>query len=345
MNFKIKSFGSLIVIPVMFLLAGVLIAFAVYYGYGIRKVTLKEATIYIPTGSTLSDQASILVGEGVLKDTVDYIKFAKKLKYEKIYPGKYKIDKDLSFKELNLLISTGKQTAVKVSFNNIRTFERLASVVSRYLETDSTSLMRAFTSDSIHDEYGFNKATFLSMFIPNTYELYWSSTPEGFIKRMNSEYNRFWAKESRQERLKELDMTQQEVSILASIIIEESKAEKEFARIAGVYLNRLRIGMPLQADPTVKFALGDPTIRRVLYRHLEVDSPYNTYKYKGLPPGVMCMPPISAIESVLEYEKHKLLYFCASPKLNGVHIFAKTLPEHNRNAAAYAAALNKRGIR
>lgn len=345
MNFKIKSLGLYLILPLTFLLIGTLISFAIYYNYGIKKVTLKDGIVYIPTGSTLLDQAAILLDEGFLGDTVDYLFFAEKSDYLKVYPGKYTIKKEWSLRELNLLISTGKQTPVKVPFNNIRTREKLAGVISRYIEADSISLMKAFTSDSIYTKHGFNEATFLSMFIPNTYELYWSSTADQFVGRMKSEYDRFWAKESRQKALKKLNMTPQQVSILASIIIEESKAKQEFKRIAGVYVNRLRIGMPLQADPTVKFALGDPTIRRVLYRHLEVDSPYNTYKNKGLPPGVICVPPISAIDSVLEYEDHKLLYFCASPELNGLHFFAKTLSEHNRNARAYATALNRRGIR
>ncbi len=345
MGFKIKSISLYIILLSVFLLIGVLISFAIYYNYGIKKATLKDAVVYVSTGSNLSDQAALLVKEGVISDTLDYIRFARKAKYDRVYPGKYTIKKGMSLRDLNLLVSTGKQTPVKVSFNNIRTPEKLASVVSRYIESDSASMIAVLTCDSIHLKHGFDQANFLSMFIPNTYEVYWNYTPEEFVTRMKREYDRFWAKKSRQEKLKELDMTPQEVSILASIIIEESKAKQEFERIAGVYINRLKIGMPLQADPTVKFALGDPTIRRVLYSHLKVDSPYNTYKNRGLPPGVICVPPINAIESVLNYEKHELLYFCASPELNGLHLFAKTLSQHNKNAKAYASALNRRGIR
>ncbi len=345
MKLKTKSLSSYFILLAVFLGIGALIAFAVYYSYGVKKVTLKSGDIYIPTGSTLSSQAGILAEEGFLKDTSDYLIFARKMGYDRVRPGKYTLREDMTLRELNLLIGAGRQSGVKVSFNNIRTRERLAGVVSRYLEADSVSLMRAFTNDSIYGLYGVDDATFLSLFIPNTYELYWSTTPEEFVARMKSEYDRFWAKESRQKALKELGMTQTEVSILASIIIEESKAEQEFKKIAGVYINRLKRGMLLQADPTVKYALGDPTIKRVLYRHLEVDSPYNTYKHAGLPPGVIYVPPISAIDAVLEYEKHDYYYFCASPELNGLHLFAKNLSQHNRNAAAYAAALNRLGVR
>ena len=182
------------------------------------------------------------------------------------------------------------------------------------------------------------------MFIPNTYEVWWNITPEGLTERMKKEYDNFW-NEERLAKLARTRLTQKEVSTLASIICEETRMTDEMPTMAGVYINRLRRGMLLQADPTVKFAIGDFTIRRVLNRHLEVDSPYNTYKYAGLPPSPICMPSIKGIDAVLNYKESNYLYFCAKEDFSGYHNFARTLSEHNQNARRYANALNRAGIR
>ena len=181
------------------------------------------------------------------------------------------------------------------------------------------------------------------MFIPNTYELYWNCSSDEFLSRMQRENERFW--QSRERKLARTGLNRIEAYTLASIVYEETKRTDEMPRMAGVYINRLKRGMPLQADPTVRFALGDFSIRRVLNKHLEVDSPYNTYRHPGLPPGPICMPSIAAIDAVLDYENHDYLYFCAKDDLSGSHTFARSLAEHNRNAQAYARALNRRGIR
>lgn len=345
MTKKIKMPWAYIALALMFIAIGGAVSFMVYYSYGIKKSVLKDGELYIPTGSTVNNEAAILFNEGFLADTSDYLKFSKKFKYDKIYPGKYTVKKGMSLKVLIKVIKTGMQTPVKVPFNNIRSREKLASVVSKRIEADSVSLMNIFESDSIYKALNLNDATFMSLFIPDTYEFYWNTSAEQFVERMKRENDNFWSKKGRVDKLKSLGMSKEQVSTLASIVIEESKAQTELAKIAGVYINRLKKGMPLQADPTVKFAVGDPTLRRVLYKHLEVESAYNTYKNAGLPPGPICVPPINAIDAVLDYEKHDLYYFCASPELNGLHLFAKSLTEHNKNAAAYAAALNKRGIR
>ncbi|MEG1648703.1 MAG: endolytic transglycosylase MltG [Rikenellaceae bacterium] len=342
---KIRIPWAYVALTLMFIAVGVGVSFMVYYSYGIRKTVLKDGSVCIPTGTDLKSQAAILFDEGFVKDSSDYLRFAKRFKYDRVYPGKYTLKKGMTCSQLLKIVNTGLQTTVKVPFNNIRNREKLAGVVGKRLEADSASLMELFTSDSIYNVYGLNDATFLSMFIPDTYEFYWNTSADEFISRMKQENNTFWSKKSRTEKLNAINMTKEQVSTLASIVIEESKAPSELAKIAGVYVNRLKKGMPLQADPTVKFAVGDPSIRRVLYKHLEVDSPYNTYKRAGLPPGPICVPPINAIDAVLDYEKHNLYYFCASPELNGLHLFAKTLKEHNKNAAAYAVALNKKGIR
>ncbi len=337
--------GALGTLLILFLLGFMFVNAIAYYSYAIRKTTLKEGTVYIPSStSSLTEQAGILYREGFIKDSSEYLLFAHKRGYEKIYPGKYTIRKGMSYKQLLGTIGANRQTPVNVTFNNIRTFEKLAAVVSKYIEPDSSSLIQFFQVPETAQQYGFSQNTFLGMFIPNTYEFYWDTTPEEFVARMKKEYDKFW-NDTRKEKLKHLDMTQQEVSILASIIIEESKYEPEMPRIAGVYINRLRKGMPLQADPTVKFAWKNPGIKRILFKHLEIDSPYNTYKHTGLPPGVICMPPIVAIDAVLNYETHDYLYFCAASDLSGKHVFAKNLAAHNKNAQAYAAALNRMGIR
>jgi UPF0755 protein len=238
----------------------------------------------------------------------------------------------------------GSQAPVNVTFNNIRTLPDLAGRLSEQLQADSLTMLAALTDDSVAAEYGFTPREFIGMFIPDTYELYWTTSPASFIERMKREYDRFW-NEARLAKLDEIGLTRKEVSAMASIIDEETNRSDEMATIAGVYMNRIANGMPLQADPTVKFALGDPFIKRILYKHLEVDSPYNTYRHTGLPPGPIRMPSTQALNAVLNYQHHDYLYFCAKPDFSGYHAFAKTLSAHNLNAAAYAKALDTAGIK
>ena len=193
------------------------------------------------------------------------------------------------------------------------------------------------------DKYGFVRETFPAMFIPNTYEFYWNTSAERFIQRMNGEYKIFWS-DDRIAKAENLKLKPVEVSVLASIIELESMHNDENQTIAGVFINRLKKGMPLQSDPTIIFAWQDFSIRRVLNKHREIKSPYNTYRNRGLPPGPICIPSISSIDAVLNYEKHNYLYFCAKDDFSGYHNFAGTLSEHNRNARLYQHALNKRRI-
>ncbi|HWL00047.1 MAG TPA: endolytic transglycosylase MltG, partial [Parapedobacter sp.] len=192
--------------------------------------------------------------------------------------------------------------------------------------------------------YGFDSANFLSMFVPNTYELYWNTTTEQFADRMHNEYEKFWNDERRQK-AETINLNPQEVAVLASIVKGEALHTDEMPAIAGLYLNRLRKGMLLQADPTVIFANNDFTIRRVLYRHLRTDSPYNTYLYRGLPPGPIMMPSIAAIDAVLNYQQHDYIYMCAKDDFSGYHNFAVTQAEHNINARKFQQALNERNIK
>jgi len=235
------------------------------------------------------------------------------------------------------------QVPVKVTFNNVRTPEQLAGKISHQIEADSLSILGYFMNPETPAKYGFKKETLISMFLPNTYEFYWNTNAEGFFDKMKKFHDQFWTEE-RKSKANVINLTPEEVSTLASIIDEETIKKDERPRIAGVYINRLKKHMPLQADPTIKFALGDFTIRRLWTKHLEVKSPYNTYKNLGLPPGPINCSSISSIDAVLNFENHQYLYFCAKDDFSGYHVFAKTLMEHNRNASAYQMALNKEKI-
>jgi UPF0755 protein len=204
--------------------------------------------------------------------------------------------------------------------------------------------MEVFKNQDIIDSLGFDQYSIVCNFIPNTYEVYWTISPKGLLLKMNKEYKRYWNDE-RLALAKQLGLSPNEVMTLASIVSEESNQEKEYSLIAGVYLNRVRKGMLLQADPTVKFALQDFSLKRILGKHLEVESPYNTYRKTGLPPGPICIPSVKVIDAVLHTQPHSYIYFCAKEDFSGYHNFAVTLEEHNQNARRYQRALNEHNIR
>lgn len=304
-----------------------------------------DAVVKVPTGSDFEALVDSLKAQNALCDTALFVKLARSRDLDSsVRPGSYRLREGMSYSSVINMLKSGRQTPVRVTFNNLRSMDRLAGVLARRLEPDSSAFAEAFANDSLVSSLGFTSTSLLGMFIPNTYEFYWTVTPEEFMKRMKREYDRFW-NEERTAKLARCGLTRDEVVTLASIVYEETKKTEEMPRVAGVYINRLQCGMPLQADPTVKYAVGDFTLRRVLFRHLEVDSPYNTYKYAGLPPGPICMPSIAALDAVLDFEEHDYLYFCAKEDLSGTHNFARTLAEHNRNAQAYARALNRLNIR
>ncbi|MFI3306411.1 MAG: endolytic transglycosylase MltG [Rikenellaceae bacterium] len=263
---------------------------------------------------------------------------------DRVKPGNYELKKGMDVVDIVRMLKLGEQSSVKLVFNYARGVEFLAATISKQIDADSLSLVEAMRSDSLATEFGLSSAQLVSLFIPNTYSVWWTISPEELVRRMNVESNRFW-NESRESARKAMKLSRVEVMTLASIVFEETRKVDEMPRIAGVYLNRLRKRMKLQADPTVKFALGDFTIRRVLYKHLEYDSPYNTYKYRGLPPSPIATPSIAAIDSVLGAEKHNYIYFCARPEMDGYHNFAATYTQHKINARAFAAELNKRGVK
>ncbi|MEG2239803.1 MAG: endolytic transglycosylase MltG [Alistipes sp.] len=259
-------------------------------------------------------------------------------------PGHYTLKKGMSVIHVVRMLKLGWQTPVNIRINDVKTPQMLAAKLAKQLDADSTEICRALLSPEVAAAVQCDSIPLFSLFLPNTYEVYWTITPKDLVVRMRKEYDRFWTKERDELRWRS-GLSRSEVMTLASIVYEETAKTDEMPRIAGVYLNRLRIGMPLQADPTVKYALQDFGLRRLFHKHLTYPSPYNTYINKGLPPSPICMPSIAAIDAVLNFEKTGYLYFCARPALDGYHNFASTLQEHNRNARAYSAELNRRNIK
>lgn len=284
--------------------------------------------------------------EGKLRNIRSFERcFKRENPQETLSAGHYYIKKGMHNKAVARIISNGWQTPVRLTLSgNIRGIEKLCSIAGKRLMCDSITFSNYLNAPGTAEEYGFTKETFSSMFIPDTYELYWSCTPQKFAEKMHKEYIKFWNTQ-RTEKAKQIGLSPIDVSVLASIVCEESNYAPELSTIAGVYMNRLKRGMNLEADPTVKYALGDPGIKRILYKHLKVDSPYNTYIHNGLPPGPITIPSKSGIDAVLNYAQHNYLYFCANAKLNGTHEFARTLSEHNRNARAYQSAINRLKIK
>ena len=263
-----------------------------------------------------------------------------------IEPGAYTFEEGMNVIEAVRTLKFGSDNSVRLTINNARTPEILAGKIARQIEADSVAVVAALRDEALIEEMGFDSAeAMFSIFLPNSYDVYADISPEALVRRMKQESDKYWSDAERQKLLARVELTPFEVMTLASIVHEETNARDEMARVAGVYINRLRIGMPLQADPTLKYAAGDFAIKRVLDRHKEIESPYNTYMYAGLPPTPIAMPDMAAVEGVLNYEDHDYLYFCARPEMDGRHNFAKTLAEHNRNADAYHRALNRMKIR
>ncbi len=300
-----------------------------------------SSLFYIPTGSGYDYVLNALYSEGYIinKETFDWL--AKKKNYPaNVKPGRYRLFDDMNNNELVNLLRSGRQEPVRFIFNTIRGTEELAGIAAKQLEPDSVVFSETFKNEAIAEKYNFTKETLPAVFIPNTYELFWNTNPISFMDRMHQEYKAFWTKK-RLEKASHIKLTPVEVSTLASLVEMESLHPDENAKIAGVFINRIRKGMPLQSDPTIIFAHQDYSIRRVLNKHKEINSTYNTYKYRGLPPGPICIPSMSAIDAVLSYEKHNYLYFCAKEDFSGYHNFAQTLSQHNRNARLYQKALNR----
>ena len=260
-----------------------------------------------------------------------------------IKTGRYAIKDGMTVPEMIRMLRSGNQSPVKLTFNNMRTREDLSGRISEQLMLDSLTLLSALTDETKVEALGFDTNTVVAMFIPNTYEVYWNTSLENLLNRMQKEYNTFW-NESRKAKAKEIGLSPVEVSTLASIVEEEATYSDEYPIVAGLYLNRLKRGQRLEADPTVKFAVGDFALRRILYKHLEIESPYNTYRNEGLPPGPIRIPSIKGIDATLSPTNHNYLFMVAKEDLSGRHNFSTTHAEHVRHAQRYQRALNEKKI-
>ena len=259
--------------------------------------------------------------------------------------GRYAVEPGESMFKVFRKLKHGQQAPVRFTIPSVRRLEKLAGVMANKLMLDSADVAFAFSDSIFASNYGYTPATLPALFIPNTYELYWNTSLEAFMERMQRENQTFWENEGRQEAARRMGMSHEEVVTLASIVDEETANNLEKPRVAGMYINRLKTGMPLQADPTVKFALNNDTLRRILNEHLRVDNPYNTYRNTGLPPGPIRIPSIAGIDAVLRHESHDYLYMCAKEDFSGTHNFAHSYSEHLKNARRYQQALTRRGIR
>lgn len=346
---KSKRRGRRIIVSVVLLLF-LLLAIAGWLGYwvllkpNVYTTDHKQAFITIRTGSTFEDVKKTLYSHGYIINRRNFEWIARLRKYpEAVRSGRYRIDESMNNLDLVNLLRSGAQSPVKLTFNNIRTPEQLAARLSSQVEGDSASFMALFNDSLFLDSLNIKRIELFNIFLPDTYEVYWDTPAGDVVKRMKNEADNFWQGD-RTAKLKHIRLSRNEVITLASIVEKETNKNDEKARIAGVYMNRLKNGWLLEADPTLVFAHGDFGIRRVLAVHKTINSPYNTYLYHGLPPGPICLPSKASIDAVLSYEDHQFMFFCAREDFSGYHNFARTLEQHNLNAYKYRQALNRRNI-
>lgn len=295
--------------------------------------------LLIKDGATFQDVQRQLHEGNYVQDLVSFSFLAKLMDYDdQVKPGRYIIRPGMTNLEAVRILRSGKQHPVDVTFNNVRLISDLAEKITHNLGMTPAEFEAALVKFAMNNPDGFTKDNVMAMFIPNTYEVYYNITPDGLVQRMNSEYKKFW-NDTRRGQAKELGFTPVEVSVLASVVQAESIQPDEAPVIAGLYINRLKKGIALQADPTLVFAVGDFTLKRVLNEHKEIDSPYNTYKYRGLPPGPINLPEIRSIDAVLNYTPSDYLYMCAKEDFSGRHNFTSDYQEHMNNAIRYQRAL------
>ena len=305
----------------------------------------EKVYVYIDDRKDYQDLLIQLETVAKAKNIALFEHLSKAMKYPgNMKTGRYAVKPGMSCRIFLQQLRNGSQTPCDITFNNIRLKKELADRLGEQMMFGSEELLAQLNDSAVCASLGFTAETILCMFIPNTYQFYWNMPVDGFLKRMKKEYDRFWTPE-RLAKAQQIPLSPIQASILASIMEEETAAPGEYPVVAGLYINRLKRGMLLQADPTVKFAFGDFTLQRVLNVHLATDSPYNTYKYGGLPPGPIRVPSIAGLEAVLNYQEHHYLFMCAKDDFSGKHNFATTSAEHGRNAAKYREALNRRGIR
>jgi UPF0755 protein len=345
MNPKLKK-----ILSVAFVVLTILLASLGFYAYQVTQspnlqVKRGAKMLYIPKGTDFKGLLEILKKDSMVSNVVSFAFLSKTMGYqENVKAGAYLIEPNMSNLAAIRKLRAGLQTPIKLTFNYLRTKEDLAERLASQLPIPKEEILQMLYSPQVAQKYGLNTQTITTLFIPNTYEVYWTISKEELFDRMYKEYKKFW-NEERLQKAQNINLSPAQVTILASIVQAETTKNDEKPRVAGVYLNRLAKNDLLQADPTVIFAVGDFTIKRVLNSHLKIDSPYNTYKYAGLPPGAINFPEISSLESVLNAEKHDYYFFCAKEDFSGYHNFAKTLAEHNQNAKLYQRALSAKGIK
>lgn len=283
--------------------------------------------------------------DSILLDTSSFVNMAAILNLKQLKPGRYVFNKGMNNIKIINKLKSGAQDPLNITINSIRDIHQLSSKLGDQLMFDSLAFLQVLTDSFKLNELGYTKENILSLFIPNTYEMYWSISPERLMKRMNAEHESFWNKNNRRAKAEQKAISLYDIYTIASIVDKETLLEHEKPIIAEVYINRLKSGMKLQADPTVVFALGSTGLQRVLFEHLKIESPYNTYLVEGLPPGPICMPQTSTIDSVLNATGHEYIFFCAKPGYDGAHSFAKSLEAHSQNARIYRQWLNKERIK
>lgn len=342
-----KKIGILLIILIT--IASILF-FLYYKMFFANNISIKngktEYILFIPTGATYNAVIDSLNENHIIKNMTTFKNVAQRLKYEQnVKPGRYIIKSGIGNLRLIRKLRAGAQDPVKITFNNIQNKEQLAEKISKKIEATEQALLNEFNNKKFLDSLDLTEDNFPTIFLANTYEFYWNTSAQQFIQRMLKEYNKFW-NDKRKEKAQAIGLSPTEVTILASIIQKESTKYDEYPTIAGVYLNRLKIGMPLQADPTVLYALKKLGMhRRVLNADLRIQSPYNTYINKGLPPGPICLPELKSIDETLDAEEHDYIYFCAKEDFSGYSNFAATWQEHLANANKYQQALNERNIK
>ena len=329
---------------IFFLVFSTLLITFIFYGYQIFYtpnilVDREDKLFIIKPGATFREVQLDLGRGNFVNDMVSFSFLARLYDYDqRIIPGRFVLRRNMTNLQAIQILKSGVQEPVRVTFTNVRLLDDLGEKITRNLGMKPEEFYDATIKFAENNNEGFNKQNVLSMFLPNTYEIYYNITPEGLVERMREEYKRFW-NEERISKASKIGLTPVEVSILASIVQAETVKQDEAPIIAGLYINRLKKDMPLQADPTLVYAVGDFSLKRVLDKHKEVDSPYNTYKYRGLPPGPINMPQLATLDAVLNYEKHSYIYMCAKEDFSGYHNFATTLAEHSKNARKYQTAL------
>jgi UPF0755 protein len=327
-------------------LIGAVIGFNLYQKYIASNTKIHtKVYLYIPTHADYEQVIDSITKKYFLKNPNGFFKLADERSLKtRFKAGKYLIKPGMNNRQILNMLLAGNQEPVTISFQNIRLKENFVGQVTKKLECDSASLIKLLDSAAIVSKYGFTKDNIYTLFIPNSYDMFWNTSAEQFLDKMHKEYLRFW-NTNRLKKAQDLNLTPQEITILASIVDSEALMDKEMPRIAGLYINRLKRGIKLEADPTVIFANNDFTIRRVLNKYLRKESPYNTYLHLGLPPGPISMPSIKAIDAVLNYEKHNYIYMCAKEDFSGYHNFATNVTQHLINAKKFQQALNERNIK